>query len=159
MIPPRSPTPPLLIRESQLSVSSRSSLSGDVKLRKKIDPSPPLDYPPTIASPSPSYAGPPSDDFDMGDRKKRKKKDKKHKKDRKSKKKKKKSKHRSRSTSVDSAGGFPFSLIVVTHFHLNDCFCVVMLMWLTFVMCQLSIGIEDYFFQRVILLFLPKPRQ
>lgn len=93
----RSPTPPILIRERQLSVSSRSSLTSEIHQRRKIEVESPLEYIPTAASPT--YA----DDYDTVDRKKRKKKEKKHKKDKKSKKKKKK-KHRSRSTSQESDG-------------------------------------------------------
>ncbi|KAJ8952123.1 hypothetical protein NQ318_018459 [Aromia moschata] len=95
---PRSPTPPpLLIRERQLSVSSRSSKSSDVRHRRKVEDSP-TEYRAPIASPT--YA----EDFDSIERKKRKKKEKKHKRDKKGKKKKKKSKHRSRSTSLESVG-------------------------------------------------------
>ncbi|KAJ8930768.1 hypothetical protein NQ314_016402 [Rhamnusium bicolor] len=94
---PRSPTPPpILIRERQLSVSSRSSRSSDVRHRRKVEDSP--EYHSTIASPT--YA----EDFDAIDRKKRKKKEKKHKKEKKTKKRKRKSKHRSRSTSLESVG-------------------------------------------------------
>ncbi|KAJ8981732.1 hypothetical protein NQ317_008993 [Molorchus minor] len=95
---PRSPTPPpLLIRERQLSVSSRSSRSSDIRHRRKIEDSP-TEYRAPIASPT--YA----EEFDSIERKKRKKKEKKHKKEKKNKKKKKKSKHRSRSTSLESIG-------------------------------------------------------
>lgn len=93
---PRSPSPPaILIRERQLSVSSRSSRSSDVRHRRKVDDSP-AEYRAPIASPT--YA----EDFDSIDRKKRKKKEKRHRRDKKNKKKKKRSKHRSRSTSLDS---------------------------------------------------------
>ncbi|XP_018568282.1 cyclin-dependent kinase 12 isoform X3 [Anoplophora glabripennis] len=93
---PRSPTPDaILIRERQLSVSSRSSRSSDVRHRRKVDDSP-AEYRAPIASPT--YA----EDFDSIDRKKRKKKEKKHRRDKKNKKKKKKAKHRSRSTSLES---------------------------------------------------------
>lgn len=93
----RSPTPPILVRERQLSVSSRSSLTSEIHQRRKVEVESPQDYIPTPASPT--YA----EDFDAADRKKRKKKEKKHKKEKKNKKKKKK-KHRSRSTSPESEG-------------------------------------------------------
>lgn len=97
---PRSPTPPRLIRERQLSVSSRSSLTGEVHQRRKVEVESPQDYLPTPASP------PYPEDFDAAvERKKRKKKEKKHKKEKKNKKKKKKKQHRSRSTTEDSDGG------------------------------------------------------
>ncbi|XP_057664897.1 cyclin-dependent kinase 12 isoform X1 [Diorhabda carinulata] len=93
---PRSPTPPILVRERQLSISSRSSRSGDMKSKRKMEESPTgLEY---VTAPltSPTFR----EDYD---RKKRKKKEKRHKKDKKTKKKKRKSKHRSRSTSLESA--------------------------------------------------------
>lgn len=93
----RSPTPPILIRERQLSVSSRSSLTSEIHQRRKVEVESPQEYIPTPASPT--YP----EEFDTVDRKKRKKKEKKHKKDKKNKKKKKK-KHRSRSTSQESGG-------------------------------------------------------
>ncbi|KAG5883730.1 hypothetical protein JTB14_024231 [Gonioctena quinquepunctata] len=96
---PRSPTPPILVRERQLSISSRSSRSSEVKVaknRRKVEASP-TEYTAPIASPT--YL----EEFNSVDRKKRKRKDKKHKKEKKAKKKKKKAKHRSRSTSVESA--------------------------------------------------------
>lgn len=94
---PRSPTPPALVRERQLSVSSRSSLTSEAHQRRKIEVESPQEYIPTPASPT--YP----EDFEVVDRKKRKKKEKKHKKEKKNKKKKKK-KHRSRSTSPESGG-------------------------------------------------------
>lgn len=91
----RSPTPPILIRERQLSVSSRSSLTSEIHQRRKLEVESPQEYIPAPASPA--Y----DEEYDTTDRKKRKKKEKKHKKEKKSKKKKKK-KHRSRSTSPES---------------------------------------------------------
>lgn len=91
---PRSPTPPILIRERQLSISSRSSRSSEVKHKRKVEESSPTEYVAPVGG-SPTY----TEDYDSIDRKKRKKKDKRHKKEKKTKKKKRKSKHRSRSTS------------------------------------------------------------
>nr|XP_023030288.1 cyclin-dependent kinase 12-like isoform X2 [Leptinotarsa decemlineata] len=94
---PRSPSPPILVRERQLSISSRSSRSSEVKVvkhRRKVETSP-VEY--VAPAASPTY----EEDY-SSDRKKRKKKDKKHKKEKKSKKKKKKPKQRSRSTSLES---------------------------------------------------------
>uniref|UniRef100_A0A6P7GFF7 Uncharacterized protein LOC114341768 n=1 Tax=Diabrotica virgifera virgifera TaxID=50390 RepID=A0A6P7GFF7_DIAVI len=90
----KSPTPPILIRERQLSISSRSSKSSEVKQRRKVDELSPTEYVVPVASPA--Y----SEDYDSTERKKRKKKERRHKKDKKTKKKRKKAKHRSRSTSV-----------------------------------------------------------
>lgn len=94
---PRSPTPPILIRERQLSISSRSSRSSEVKHKRKVEESSPTEYVAPVGG-SPTY----TEDYDSIDRKKRKKKDKRHKKEKKTKKKKRKSKHRSRSTSYES---------------------------------------------------------
>ncbi|CAH1963634.1 unnamed protein product [Acanthoscelides obtectus] len=85
---PRSPTPPILIRERQLSISSPSSHSSGTK-RGAVRGA---EYVPVPDDPSVS-AEP--------DKKKRKRKEKKHKKDKKAKKKKKR-KQRSRSSSVES---------------------------------------------------------
>ncbi|XP_072379323.1 uncharacterized protein Cdk12 isoform X3 [Diabrotica undecimpunctata] len=92
----KSPTPPILIRERQLSISSRSSKSSEVKQRRKVDELSPSEY--VAPAASPAY----SEDYDSAERKKRKKKERRHKKDKKTKKKRKKAKHRSRSTSVES---------------------------------------------------------
>nr|CAI5830995.1 unnamed protein product [Callosobruchus analis] len=86
---PRSPTPPILIRERQLSVSSRSSHSSGTKQRGSVRGAEYVAVPADI----PTSTEP--------DKKKRKRKDKKHKKDKKTKKKKKK-KQRSRSSSVET---------------------------------------------------------
>nr|CAH7767721.1 unnamed protein product [Callosobruchus chinensis] len=86
---PRSPTPPILIRERQLSVSSRSSHSSGAKQRTAVRGA--------------EYANVPADSSTASDaeKKKRKRKEKKHKKEKKPKKKKKK-KQRSRSSSVET---------------------------------------------------------
>lgn len=89
----RSPSP-LARRERKASVSSRSSLSSEVRHRRKLESPALADY----RNMSPAYA---EFDEDMDARHKRRK-DKRHKKDKKSKKKKKKSRHRSHSTSGES---------------------------------------------------------
>ena len=90
---PRSPSPLIQRRERKLSVSSRSSISSDVRHRRKYDSPTPQEIVRQVIT-SPAY------DYDL-DKKKRKGK-KRHKKDKKYKKKKKRSKHRSRSTSLSS---------------------------------------------------------
>lgn len=89
-----SPASPVDRRERKHSVSSRSSLSSEIRQQRKLDSSPVLEFRQVVTSPT-SFA-----DYNSLERRKKKKKERKHKKDKK--KKKKKRKHRSRSSSLDT---------------------------------------------------------